>query len=66
MKALLITQCSDRLMWYRNLIGVTVPFLRQYHDCFMSREPAGYANIVKLNDATIVEVSELCQLYTKQ
>ena len=54
------------MMWYRDLVGTTVPFLRQYHDCFMSREPAGYTNIVKLCDATIVELSELCRLYTKQ
>ena len=45
-------------MWYRDLFGATVPFLRQYDDCFMSREPAGYANIVKLCDATIVELKD--------
>lgn len=58
MKALLITQCSDSLLWYRNLVGTTVPFLRQYEDCYMSREPAGYANIVKICDAIIVEEEE--------
>jgi hypothetical protein len=58
MKALLITQCSDSLMWYRNLVGSTVPFLRQYDDCYMSREPAGYTNIIKLCDAKIVELEE--------
>lgn len=59
MKALFITQCSDSLMWYRNLVGSTVPFLKQYDDCYMSLEPDGYLNIIKLCDAKIVELEEL-------
>lgn len=62
MKALLINQCSDRMYWYRNLVGCFVPYVREYPECYMSREPAGYANIVQFHDATIVEV-EPDQLY---
>lgn len=58
MRELLITQCSDSLLWYRNLVGTKVPFLRQYEDCYMSREPSGFANIVKLTDAILVEVDD--------
>jgi hypothetical protein len=58
MQALKITQCSDPMMWYRDLVGKIVPLHRCHTDCFMSREPAGYANIVKLTDAVIIEVDE--------
>lgn len=55
MKSLLITGCSDSLLWYSNMVGQTVPLLREYPDCYMSREPEGYANIIKKYDAEIVE-----------
>lgn len=57
MKQIRIIKCSDRLLWYNNLVGQIVPFLREYDDCFMSREPAGYANIVRKEDALIIENS---------
>jgi len=44
-------------MWYREKVGDTVQLVREYEDCYMSREPAGYLNIVKLEDAEIVEIS---------
>lgn len=53
-KSLKILKCSDSLMWYNNLIGQIVPYVREYHDCYMSREPAGFLNIVKLQDAEII------------
>jgi hypothetical protein len=58
MKALKIIKCSDSLMWYREKVGQIVPLVRVHGDCYMSREPAGYLNIVSLNDAEIVEVHE--------
>lgn len=58
MKALKIIKCSDSLMWYRKKVGQIVPLVRVHEDCYMSREPAGYLNIVSLNDAKIVEVYE--------
>jgi hypothetical protein len=57
MRAIKIIKCSDPLMWYREKVGDTVVLVREYEDCYMSREPAGYLNIVKLEDAEIVEIS---------
>ena len=57
MQALKIVRCSDTLMWYRDKVGETVPLVRKYDDCYMSREPAGYLNIIRLDDAEIVEIS---------
>jgi|APCry1669189034_1035192.scaffolds.fasta_scaffold143470_2 hypothetical protein len=58
MKALKIIRCSDPLMWYSDKVGETVQLVREYEDCFMSREPAGYLNIVRLNDAQVIEISD--------
>ena len=57
MQALKIVRCSDTLMWYRDKVGETVQLVREYDDCYMSREPAGYLNIIRLDDAEIVEIS---------
>lgn len=59
MKKLLITKCSDSLMWYRDLVHQTVPFVREDKDCYISREPAGYINIVLKKDASIIETPDL-------
>lgn len=58
MKALKIIDCSDPMMWYRNKIGHIVPLVKVHDDCYMSREPAGYLNIVKFEDAKIIEVHD--------
>lgn len=61
MKAMLeIINCNDPLMWYSGMIGQRVPFIRVLvsENCYMSREPKGYSNIVKMNDARIVYVEE--------
>lgn len=52
---LLITGCTDPLMWYANLVGQKVPFVKKFNDCYLSREPAGYSNIVKFSDAELIE-----------
>lgn len=54
MKVLQITSCSDPMMWYSDKIGEEVPFIREEGDYFWSREPAGYANIVRKKDAVII------------
>lgn len=56
MKALVITNCSDGMFWYRNLIGAMVPFVRKDEDCYFSRDTGGYLNIVKFQDATLIDV----------
>ena len=43
-------------MWYCDKVGETVRLVREYEDCYMSREPAGYLNVVRLEDAEIVEI----------
>lgn len=54
MRELKITGCKDSSMWYAGLVGQRVPFLREDLDCYLSREPAGYVNIVKKADAELV------------
>lgn len=63
MKALLITHCSDSHMWYADHLGKIVPLINTYADEYLSREPAGYTNIVRKQDATIVDVSQELILY---
>lgn len=58
MRALRIINCTDGLMWYADKVGDTVPFLYECVDCYMSREPAGYTNIVLKQDAEFVEVTD--------
>lgn len=52
-----ITDCSDHKLWYANLVGKYVPFVRHLlaDNCFMSREQEGYSNIVRVQDAELVE-----------
>jgi|TARA_R110001606_G_scaffold187921_2_gene335527 hypothetical protein len=57
MKALLITNCSDGMRWYADMVGQTVPLLATEHTEYKSREPAGYINFVQFADAEIVEIS---------
>lgn len=57
-RELLITSCSDSRMWYAGLVGQRVPLLRIEPDCYLSREPAGYTNMVYKTDAEIVPAEE--------
>ena len=54
-RSLKILKCSDSLMWYNDLVGQVVPYIREYDDCYLSREPAGFLNIIKLTDAEIID-----------
>lgn len=56
MKMLFIERCSDGMMWYADCVGKFVPFVREESDCYLSRERAGYTNIVLKHDARIVDV----------
>lgn len=71
MKALLIVDCRDSLMWYNDRIGQVAPYLRRYDDegYYTSREPSGYVNIVYFKDAITIEVpdeSTLRKMLTKE
>ncbi len=57
-KALLIKSCSDRMRWYRDKVGQTVPYLGTFGSEYKSREDEGYINFVQLEDADIVETEE--------
>lgn len=49
---LIIMQCPDTSLWYRALVGRSVPLLRCLPEGgWLSREPAGYTNIVRGDDA---------------
>lgn len=48
-----IIGCKDPMMWYRDKVGEFVPFVRKDTDCYISREPAGYSNVVKFEDAEL-------------
>lgn len=56
MRELKITGCKDSSMWYAGLVGQRVPLLREHSDVYLSREPAGYTNIVRKADAKVVWV----------
>lgn len=56
-RALRVTNCRDPHMWYAGLVGQVVPLVREEADCYWSREPAGYVNIVHKADAEPVEVN---------
>lgn len=63
MKALRIVACADRSWWYRDLVGKVVPLLREIPEGYLSREPAGYSNVVKRQEAEVIEVSKEQKLY---
>lgn len=63
MKQLLIKSCSDSSLWYRDLVGQTVPLLKMpVFGEYLSREPSGFTNIVRECDAEVVldNCSYLC------
>ncbi len=50
-----IKQCSDSAYWYRDKVGTIVPFVRDGGNGeWLSREDAGYLNIVKYKDGELV------------
>lgn len=65
MKALLIKQCKDHLMWYSKLVGCLVPYRTSDRDGYWSREPAGHSNVVWHRDAEPVEVPDGTPMYCR-
>lgn len=53
-KTLLIKKCSDARYWYAHLVGQQVPLVREEAGVYISREPAGYINVVQRKDAVVV------------
>lgn len=55
-RKLRITGCSDSSMWYAGKVGELVDLLGADRREYLSREPAGYVNIVRKTDAEVVEL----------
>lgn len=51
---LLIHRCSDPQLWYADLVGQQVPLVTEDESGYWSREPTGYLNIVRREDAAVV------------
>lgn len=49
-----IINCRDPCMWYAGLVGKTLELLWEDADGYWSREPAGYTNVVRREDAQVV------------
>lgn len=60
---LLITQCPDRMFWYRDLVGQFVPFEGIWPESgYKSREVEGHANVVRFEDAVIYAMGKRYKL----
>lgn len=55
MKKLLIENCSDPQLWYADFVGQKVELLREDSEGYWSREPSGYTNIVRREDAQVID-----------
>lgn len=55
MTVIKINKCSDSMLWYARLVGTTVTFIREVDEGYLSREPAGYLNIVRRDDAELIQ-----------
>lgn len=60
-KCLRIKKCSDSLLWYANLVGKDVPFIRELPEGYLALEPAGYTNIVLKSDAEFNIEEKTCR-----
>lgn len=56
MKMLRITGCSNSSFWYAEKVGDVVQLIGLDRDEWITREPAGFVNIVKHCDAEVVNV----------
>ena len=54
--AIRIAKCSDPQMWYADKIGQLVAYISETEDEYISREDAGYLNIVKKSDAELLKI----------
>lgn len=56
MQLLVITQCTDHLMWYSDKVGQCVPLIRDLPQerCWLARQPEGFSNIVRHADALLL------------
>lgn len=57
MQMLRITGCSNSSYWYADKIGAVVPFISLDGGEWVTREPSGYVNIIKVHEAELVDVT---------
>lgn len=50
-------------MWYADKVGQLVPYLGDWPEGYKSREPAGFINVVRHEDAELVAELEVCEIY---
>jgi len=55
-KMLMITGCSNSSFWYAGKVGAVVDYLGSDRGEYITREPSGFVNIVKLADAELVDI----------
>lgn len=55
-----INRCGDEHLWYAGNVGQLVPYVRTGIAEWWSREDAGHLNVVRLDDADLVEVRDGC------
>lgn len=60
-KMILVTGCSDSLMWYKTEVGSFFALIKEYEDCYLTREPSGFTNIIRKQDAKLVSLDEMTQ-----
>lgn len=53
-----IVRCRDPQMWYAKLIGQEVELLGTWPEGYVSRETAGYLNVVRFDDAEIIPMEK--------
>lgn len=46
-----VTSCSDKQMWYAHEVGSSFMIHKADQDGLWTREPAGYSNFIKFEDA---------------
>jgi hypothetical protein len=56
MQMLLIEKCDDPMMWYADNIFELVPYRGKFTEGYKSVDNEGFTNIVKFDDAKLVEV----------
>lgn len=49
-----ITDCPDRLMWYRDMVGQAVECEKIDPHGYWAREPGGYLNVIRFGDAQVL------------
>lgn len=55
-RMLMITGCSNSSFWYAGKVGAVVDYLGLDRDEYITREPSGFVNIIKVADAELVDV----------